>query len=120
MTCENCLYNGCLLLVVNGYQRRESRALTVTLSGLLFSIRQAAFDCLMTFRQHHLKPYEENFAHLLDPKMLRAELVLFGIDEQTTVLTSEHRPHVIPILMRLLQARLDVNVNNAIIVCMSM
>ena len=59
-----------------------------------------ALECLIHCDRRHLKPYEEHLANLLDERKLRAELVSFGIDEQTAVVTSEHRPHVIPVLMR--------------------
>ena len=42
----------------------------------------------------------ENFDRLLDDKTFKNEIVLFSIDQETSVVNTEHRAELLPILMR--------------------
>lgn len=42
----------------------------------------------------------ENLQRLLEDKSFKEEIVHFSISEETTVVKTEHRPDLIPVLMR--------------------
>ena len=42
----------------------------------------------------------ENFLNLLDDKSFKNEIVLFSIDPETTVIETDHRKGLLPVLMR--------------------
>lgn len=44
--------------------------------------------------------HRENLERLLEDKSFKEEIVHFSISEETTVVKTEHRPHLIPVLMR--------------------
>uniref|UniRef100_A0A8C5X7Q8 UTP20 small subunit processome component n=1 Tax=Malurus cyaneus samueli TaxID=2593467 RepID=A0A8C5X7Q8_9PASS len=48
----------------------------------------------------------ENLQRLLEDKSFKEEIVHFSISEETTVVKTEHRPDLIPVLMRILYGRM--------------
>lgn len=44
--------------------------------------------------------YRENFENLLDDAKFKTEIVLFSIDHENSIISTEHRDQVLPILMR--------------------
>ena len=55
---------------------------------------------MLTYKHKYLTPYRENFERLLDDKHFKKEIVLFSIDQEATTIQPEHRPDLMPILMR--------------------
>ncbi|KAM6293789.1 small subunit processome component 20 homolog [Porphyrio hochstetteri] len=70
------------------------------------SVQRIALDCIMTYKHPHLLPYRENLQRLLDDKSFKEEIVHFSISEETSVVKVEHRPDLIPVLMRILYGRM--------------
>jgi hypothetical protein len=64
------------------------------------AVQKAAFDCICTYKAKYLMPYKENFEKLLDDKQFKREIVLFSINEDTTLVRPEHRGELMPLLMR--------------------
>lgn len=69
-------------------------------------VQKVAFSCIMSYKYKYLMPYRENFDRLLDDKTFKNEIVLFSIDHDNSVVSSEHRPEVLPILMRILYGKM--------------
>jgi len=44
--------------------------------------------------------FRENFERLLDDKTFKNEIILFSIDHENSPINLEHRPDVLPLLMR--------------------
>lgn len=42
----------------------------------------------------------ENLQRLLEDKSFKEEIVHFSISEENTIVKMEHRPHLVPVLMR--------------------
>lgn len=73
-------------------------------------IQKAALDCLFNFKFKKLDLYKENFENLVADKQFSDELIHFSIDEESTIVKSEHRDEVIPILMKILDGKLHSKV----------
>uniref|UniRef100_A0A672UNL4 UTP20 small subunit processome component n=1 Tax=Strigops habroptila TaxID=2489341 RepID=A0A672UNL4_STRHB len=70
------------------------------------NVQRIALDCIMTYKHPHLLPYRENLQRLLEDKSFKEEIVHFSISEKTAVVQTEHRPDLIPVLMRILYGRM--------------
>uniref|UniRef100_A0A8D0EWH1 UTP20 small subunit processome component n=1 Tax=Strix occidentalis caurina TaxID=311401 RepID=A0A8D0EWH1_STROC len=70
------------------------------------NVQRIALDCIMTYKHPHLLPYRENLQRLLEDKSFKEEIVHFSISEETAVVKAEHRPDLIPVLMRILYGRM--------------
>ncbi|KAM6301905.1 small subunit processome component 20 homolog isoform 2-T2 [Podargus strigoides] len=70
------------------------------------NVQRIALDCIMTYKHPHLLPYRENLQRLLEDKSFKEEIVHFSISEETSVVKMEHRPDLIPVLMRILYGRM--------------
>ncbi|KAI0148214.1 armadillo-type protein [Hypoxylon sp. NC0597] len=85
----------------------QSQQVYDALLGLLANgdveIQKSALKAILTWKQEGVKPYQENLEYLLDEARFKNELtVLFQGDEQ---IKPEHRPELMPILLRLLYGR---------------
>ncbi|XP_069485978.1 small subunit processome component 20 homolog [Ambystoma mexicanum] len=70
------------------------------------NVQKVALDCVMTYRHQHLMPYRENLQRLLEDKSFKEEIVHFSISEESTIVKDEHRPELVPVLMRILYGRM--------------
>ncbi|XP_047917180.2 small subunit processome component 20 homolog [Anser cygnoides] len=70
------------------------------------NVQRIALDCIMTYKHPHLLPYRENLQRLLEDKNFKEEIVHFSISEENAVVKMEHRPYLIPVLMRILYGRM--------------
>uniref|UniRef100_A0A8C3GEN0 UTP20 small subunit processome component n=1 Tax=Cairina moschata TaxID=8855 RepID=A0A8C3GEN0_CAIMO len=70
------------------------------------NVQRIALDCIMTYKHPHLLPYRENLERLLEDKSFKEEIVHFSISEENAVVKMEHRPYLIPVLMRILYGRM--------------
>ncbi|KAL7629657.1 U3 snoRNP protein [Parahypoxylon ruwenzoriense] len=85
----------------------QSQQVYDSLLGLLANgdadVQKSALKAILTWKQDGVKPYQENLEYLLDEARFKNELtVLFQGDRQ---IQPEHRPEVIPVLLRLLYGR---------------
>ncbi|KAJ1163535.1 hypothetical protein NDU88_003993 [Pleurodeles waltl] len=70
------------------------------------NVQKVALDCIMSYRHQHLMPYRENLQRLLEDKSFKEEIVHFSISEESTIVKDDHRPELIPVLMRILYGRM--------------
>ncbi|XP_067415819.1 small subunit processome component 20 homolog [Emydura macquarii macquarii] len=70
------------------------------------NVQKVALDCIMTYKHPHLLPYKENLQRLLEDKSFKEEIVHFSISEENTVVKMQHRPDLVPVLMRILYGRM--------------
>lgn len=76
------------------------------------NVQRIALDCIMTYKHPHLLPYRENLQRLLEDKSFKEEIVHFSISEENTIVKVEHRPHLVPVLMRILYGRMRNKTGN--------
>uniref|UniRef100_K7GES8 UTP20 small subunit processome component n=1 Tax=Pelodiscus sinensis TaxID=13735 RepID=K7GES8_PELSI len=70
------------------------------------NVQKIALDCIMTYKHPHLLPYKENLQRLLEDKSFKEEIVHFSISEENTIVKVQHRPDLVPVLMRILYGRM--------------
>ncbi|NXL92133.1 UTP20 protein, partial [Alectura lathami] len=87
-------------------EQKLSALYTQLLSHQDQNVQRIALDCIMTYKHPHLLPYRENLQRLLEDKSFKEEIVHFSISEENTIVKMEHRPHLIPVLMRILYGRM--------------
>lgn len=73
-------------------------------------LQKSALDCLLAYKHKYLAPYRENLSSLIDEKNLKNELARFRIDKESSMLKDEHREGLMPILMRLLYAKMVMRI----------
>ncbi|KYO17523.1 small subunit processome component 20-like protein [Alligator mississippiensis] len=70
------------------------------------NVQKIALDCIMTYKHPHLFPYRENLQRLLEDKSFKEEIVHFSISEENTIVKTQHRPDLVPVLVRILYGRM--------------
>jgi U3 small nucleolar RNA-associated protein 20 len=78
-------------------------ALLVLLTNGDLDIQKSALKAILTWKSPSLKPYEENLHNLLDEARFKDEITL--LLQGDTLIQPQHRPELIPVLLRLLFGR---------------
>lgn len=73
------------------------------------SVQKAALNCLYTYNYSYVTPYKEHLDKLIIGKHFRHEIVVFSLDESQGKIHMDHRPNLLPILMRLLYGKFNSN-----------
>ncbi|XP_011495601.1 PREDICTED: small subunit processome component 20 homolog [Ceratosolen solmsi marchali] len=79
------------------------------LSSKNSEIQKASLACLYTYKHKYLMPYKDHLDNIVDEKNLKNELIRFqiSVDEANQiVLRDEHREDLMPIIMRILHAKM--------------
>lgn len=71
-------------------------------------VQKAALDCIMTYKFKYLTPYKENLYNLIDEKNFKSEITAFRIDKDGTVVLTEHRENLVPIVMQIVFSKMHV------------
>ncbi|XP_063986981.1 small subunit processome component 20 homolog [Diachasmimorpha longicaudata] len=72
-------------------------------------LQKAVLDCLFSYKHKFLMPYKDHLYGLIEEKNLRNELARFKIEHEedtTTMIQEDHRNALMPILMRLVYAKM--------------
>lgn len=70
-------------------------------------IQGSALKGISTWKMKELQPYHEHLSNLLDDKRFREEISTFlQVDDQDSVIEAEHRPVLMPVMLRLLYGRI--------------
>ncbi|RFU32484.1 hypothetical protein B7463_g3857, partial [Scytalidium lignicola] len=86
------------------YRSEEVRAALLDLLGNGdVEIQKSALKAIFTWKTPGIKPYEENLLNLLDDARFKDEVTI--LLQGDTLLQQEHRPEVMPIVLRILYGR---------------
>ncbi|KAK3932177.1 Small subunit processome component 20-like protein [Frankliniella fusca] len=69
-------------------------------------IQKAALECVLTYKHKYLVPYSQHLFSLIDNKSFKNEVTKFRIDKDSGIIQEEHRPQLIPIIMRLVYSKM--------------
>lgn len=69
-------------------------------------VQKEALNCLMTYKYKYLIPYQKNLLNLIDEKNFKNELVLFRVDSESTVVQTEHREGLMPVVIQIVFAKM--------------
>eukprot|EP00118_Oscarella_pearsei_P012476 m.92302 g.92302 ORF g.92302 m.92302 type:complete len:2568 (+) comp36728_c0_seq4:63-7766(+) len=70
------------------------------------AVQKLALDAISCYKHTHVTPYKDNLARIVDDDAFRDELTHFDVDEETSIVASEHRQQLMPILIRILYGRM--------------
>ncbi|KAM9311073.1 small subunit processome component 20 homolog [Gastrophryne carolinensis] len=74
------------------------------------NVQKVALECILSYRHPHILHYKENLQRLLEDKNFKEEIVHFSISEESSIVTTLHRPDLMPIfwsfLLRILYGRM--------------
>ncbi|XP_048263672.1 small subunit processome component 20 homolog isoform X2 [Bombus terrestris] len=76
------------------------------LSSKVPDIQKGALNCLLTYKQKYLIPYKENLLSIINERNMKNELTHFKVDKESNIILEEHRNDFIPILMRIIYAKM--------------
>ncbi|KOX69407.1 Small subunit processome component 20 like protein [Melipona quadrifasciata] len=76
------------------------------LSSKVPDIQKGALNCLLTYKYKYLLPYKDNLLSIINEKNLKNELIRFKVDKESNTIAEEHRAEFIPILMRIIYAKM--------------
>lgn len=68
-------------------------------------IQKLALDCIAAYKHKYLQPYMDHLRDLVDDAKFKAAIVNFKIDKEGGLVQPEHRPHLMPIVMRILYSK---------------
>ncbi|CAI7600877.1 unnamed protein product [Penicillium manginii] len=70
-------------------------------------IQKAALKAIFTWKNAHVVPYQENLLNILDEARFKDEMSVFvRVGGEDSLIEQEHRPALLPILLRLLYGRM--------------
>ncbi|XP_043248533.1 small subunit processome component 20 homolog [Colletes gigas] len=69
-------------------------------------IQRAALNCLLAYKHKYLLPYKDTLCNIIGDKNLKNELTRFKVDNESNMIQLEHRGEFIPILMRVIYAKM--------------
>lgn len=76
-------------------------------------IQKSALNAVLTWKNEAIQPYRESLLNLLDDSRFRDEITTFlHPDDQDSKIQEEHRPQLMPILLRLLYGKLISRTGN--------
>ncbi|XP_050392090.2 small subunit processome component 20 homolog [Patella vulgata] len=65
-------------------------------------IQTIAFKCLLCYKFKYITPYKDHILNILNNTTFKEELIVFGLDEEITIIKTEHRKDILPLLLRIL------------------
>ncbi|KAF0294971.1 Small subunit processome component 20 [Amphibalanus amphitrite] len=69
-------------------------------------VQKVALECVYAYKAKGLNPYRETLFSLMEDNNFKTTLTSFSIDTESGILKPEHRPHVLPVLTRILYGRM--------------
>ncbi|KAL3724550.1 hypothetical protein ACJRO7_029686 [Eucalyptus globulus] len=65
-------------------------------------IQMKVLECLLTWKDAFLLPYEQNLRNLIDSKSLREELTTWSLSLDSNMIEYSHRAYIVPLVIRIL------------------
>ena len=70
-------------------------------------VQKSTLKALLTWKNQHTQPYQENLFNLLDDARFRDEISIFlHVDAQNSTIQEDHLPELMPLMLRLLYGRM--------------
>ncbi|XP_054807809.1 U3 small nucleolar RNA-associated protein 20 isoform X1 [Prosopis cineraria] len=68
-------------------------------------IQMKVLDCLLTWKDDYLVPYDQHLRNLITSKNLREELTTWSLSREAGTIEECHRMHLVPLVIRLLMPK---------------
>ncbi|CAL1353831.1 unnamed protein product [Linum trigynum] len=69
------------------------------------NVQMDVLDCLLTWKDEFLVPYQDHLRNLISPKTLREELTTWSISRESCPIDELHRPNLVPLIIVLLMPK---------------
>lgn len=73
-------------------------------------VQKLALDCIAAYKHKYLQPYMDHLRDLVDDAKFKAAIIHFKIDKESGLVQPEHRPNLMPIVMRILFSKMMTRV----------
>lgn len=74
------------------------------------AVQKLALDCVVAYKHKYLQPYKDHLYHLVDDSKFKEGISNFKIDKESGLVQTEHRPQLMPIVMRILFSKMLMRV----------
>lgn len=74
------------------------------------AVQKLALDCIFAYKHKYLLPYKEHLYNMVDDGKFKEAITNFKIDKESNIVQEEHRPQLMPIVMRILFSKMLVRV----------
>lgn len=74
------------------------------------AVQKLALDCVVAYKHKYLQPYKDHLYNLVDDGKFKEAIITFKIDKESGVVQPEHRPQLMPIVMRILFSKMLMRV----------
>lgn len=71
-------------------------------------IQLKVLDCLLTWKDDYLVPYDQHLRNLISSKNLREELTTWSLSRGAGTIEECHRMHLVPLVIRLLMPKVRI------------
>ncbi|KAI4344960.1 hypothetical protein L6164_012132 [Bauhinia variegata] len=68
-------------------------------------IQMKVLDCLLTWKDDYLLPYDQHLRNLISSKNLREELTTWSLSTEADAIEESHRAYLVPLVIRLLMPK---------------
>lgn len=69
-------------------------------------IQKLALDCINAYKLKYIQPYKDHLYNLINDSKFKEAISTFNIDKESNILQPEHRPQLMPIVMRILFSKM--------------
>lgn len=66
------------------------------------AVQKLALDCIVAYKHKYILPYKEHLYNMVDDAKFKDAIANFKIDKESNLLQAEHRPQLMPLVMRIL------------------
>lgn len=73
-------------------------------------LQKYALDCVLNYKNKSIMAYKDNLNNLVNDNKFKDELTLFKITEEAKTIQPEDREHVVPIILRILYGKNDLQI----------
>lgn len=80
------------------------------LSHRNIEVQKLALHCVAAYKYNYLQPYMDHLTDLVDDTKFKAAIVNFKIDKESGIVQPEHRPQLMPIVIRILYSKMITRV----------
>lgn len=73
-------------------------------------IQKLVLNCVAAYKHKYLQPYVDHLHDLVNDQKFKDGIMSFKLDKEDSLVQPEHRPHLMPIVMRILYSKLVTRV----------
>lgn len=72
------------------------------------TVQKLALDCIVAYKHKFVQPYKEYLYNIIDDAKFKEGITQFKINKEDGIVQPEHRPQLMPIVMRILFSKMSI------------